>query len=178
VRRNVGEAAIDLLNQDAATTALCAIGAARKKDLDPSWLTVMAKCREQVLTSGIFPSLSTLSEITTAARLMDIPRNPSKLGRSSEAWASRWRGLQRDQPASEIIDLESDLFALALSEASPASWDLIAEILPELRERMNQGPLKGDARHRLEHALPSIGYDNWDMNRRTLVALHHLQKHV
>jgi hypothetical protein len=58
------------------------------------------------------------------------------------------------------------------------SRDLIAAVLPELRGAVNRGPLEGDARQKLDHVLPGIGYDNWDLNRRILLALHHLQKSV
>jgi hypothetical protein len=65
-----------------------------------------------------------------------------------------------------------------LSEASSGSWDLIAAVLPELRGTINSRPLGGDARQILDRSLPSLGYDNWDLNRRILLALHSLQKRV
>jgi hypothetical protein len=50
-------------------------------------------------------------------------------------------------------------------------------VLPELRREINARPLGGDARQLLDRSLPSLGYDdNWDLNRRIMLALHGLQK--
>jgi hypothetical protein len=90
----------------------------------------------------------------------------------------RWRVLERDAPEQDVLDIEADLLSSALREASPASWDLIAAVLPELRRSIVNRPLYGDARQTLNRSLPSLGYDNWDLNRRILLALHSLQKRV
>jgi hypothetical protein len=75
------------------------------------------------------------------------------------------------------LDIESGLLVRALREAGPSSWTLIEAVLPELRREINARPLGGDARQLLGRSLPSLGYDdNWDLNRRIMLALHGLQK--
>jgi hypothetical protein len=175
VRRDVGEATGTFLNQATATVAVSVIRAARGGELHPSWLNPILKSRDPLLASALLQHLESFSDLMITARLMNLSRSVSSLGRSSANWASRWRGLQRDLPESEILDIEADLFSFALIEASPGSWDLIAAVLPELRGTVIRG-LEGDAYQKLDHALPGIGYDNWDLNRRILLALHRLQK--
>jgi hypothetical protein len=43
----------------------------------------------------------------------------------------------RKLPEQDVLDIEADLLSLALGEARPSSWDLIAAVLPELRGTIN-----------------------------------------
>jgi hypothetical protein len=177
-RRDVGEAAREYLNQATAIFAASMIGAARGGELHPSWLNPILMSRDTLLAGDLLQHIQSFSDLTITARLMNLSRSVSLLGRSSANWASRWRGLERDLPHSEMLDIEADLFCFALKEATAGSWDLIAAVLPELRGAVNPGPLEGDPRQKLDRTLPGIGYDNWDLNRRILLALHNLQKGV
>jgi hypothetical protein len=112
------------------------------------------------------------------ARLLNLSRSVFAIGRSAANWALRWHALHQDVPEQAVLDIEADLFSTALSEQSAGSWDLIAAVLPQLRGSINRTPLEGEARRILDRSLPGLGYDNWDLNRRILLALHTLQKRV
>jgi hypothetical protein len=134
--------------------------------------------RDKLLSTDLLQHARSFSDVMMIARLTNLTRNVSSIGRTSANWASRWRALGRDLPEQDVLDVEADLLSLALGEARPGSWDLIAAVLPELRGTINARPLGGDARQILDRSLPGLGYDNWDLNRRILLALHHLQKRV
>jgi hypothetical protein len=178
VRRDLGEAAFDLLNRAPALVAESAIAAARAGGLHTAWLQPIISCRDKLLSTDLLQHARSLADVMTIVRLTNLTRNVFPIGKTSANWASRWRGLERDIPEQDVLDIEADLLSSALSEASPGSWDLIAAILPELRGTINSRPLAGDARRILDRSLPSLGYDNWDINRRILLALHSLQKRV
>jgi hypothetical protein len=178
VRRDLGQAASDLLNRAPALVAESAIAAARGGELHPAWLHPIVSSRDKLLTIDLLQYAKGLADVVTIARLTDLTRNVFSIGMTSVNWASRWGELERDVPEQDVLDIEADLLSSALSEASPGSWDLIAAILPELRGTINSGPLAGEARRILDRSLPGLGYDNWDLNRRILLALHYLQKRV
>ena len=176
VRRDVGEGAVEMLKRAPALAVQFVIDAARKGELHQSWRRPVANSRNVLLDVDLLQHATGLADVLTIARLINLERSIFTLGRSSENWATRWNSLQRDIPEQDVLDIKSDLLVHALEEASQASWDLVGVILPELRATINARPLGGNARQTLDRSLPSIGYDNWDLNRRILLALHALQK--
>jgi len=178
VRCDLGAAASNLLNQVPALVAASVISAARGGELHVAWLRPIASSRDKLLDTDLLQYAAGLADIQTIAKLTNLSRSVFPIGRSSANWASRWRGLKRNVSEQDVLDIEADLLSSALSEASPDSWDLIATVLPELRGTINSAPLGGIARQILDRSLPSLGYDNWDLNRRILLALYSLQKRV
>jgi hypothetical protein len=178
VRHDLGEGASDLLNQAPALVAGSAIAAARGGELHEAWLQPIVALRDKLLSTDLLQHAGNLSDVMMIARLTNLTRSVAAIGRTSANWAAQWGTLRRDLPEQDVLDIEADLLSLALNEASQGSWDLIAAVLPELRGTINSRPLGGDARHILDRSLPGLGYDNWDLNRRILLALHALQKRV
>jgi hypothetical protein len=178
VRRDLGDAASSVLNEVPALVAASAISAARGGELHAAWLRPFASSRDKLLDTDLLQHATGLADIQTIAKLMDLSRSVFPIGRASANWALRWRALRHDVPEQSVLDIEADLFSSALSEASSGSWDLIAAVLPELRSSINSKPLGGDARRTLDRSLPGLGYDNWDLNRRILLALHTLRKRM
>jgi GTPase-associated protein 1, N-terminal domain type 1 len=178
VRRDPGETAPELLNQVPALVAGSAIAAARAGELHTAWHRPIAAFRNKLLDTDLLQHATGLADVMTIARLLNLSRNVFPIGQTSANWASRWRVLERDASEQDVLDIEADLLSSALREASPASWDLIVAVLPELRRSIIERPLDGDAWRTLDRSLPGLGYDNWDLNRRILLALHSLQKWV
>lgn len=178
MRRDLGQAASDFLNRAPALVAESAIAAARGGELHAAWLQPIVSSRDKLLSTDLLQYAKSLADVMTIARLTNLTRNVFSIGMTSANWASRWRELGRDVPEQDVLDIEADLLSSALSEVSPGSWDLIAAILPELRGTINSRPLAGDARRLLDRSLPGLGHDNWDLNRRILLALHFHQKRV
>jgi len=176
VRRDLGEGAVEMLKVAPALTVQFVIDAARKGELHQSWRRPVANSRDVLLDLDLLKDATGLADVLTIVRLINLERSIFALGRSSKNWATRWNSLRRDVSEQDVLDIESDLLVHALEEASQASWDLVGLILPELRATINARPLGGNARQTLDRSLPSIGYDNWDLNRRILLALHALQK--
>ena len=179
VRRDPGETAFELLSQIPSLIAASAIAAARAGELHTAWRRPIAAFRNKLLDTDLLQHATGLADVMTIARLFsNLPHNVFPIGQTSANWASRWRVLERDASEQDVLDIEAELLSSALREASPASWDLIAAVLPELRRSIINRPLDGDARQTLDGCLPTLGYNNWDLNRRILLALHSLQKHV
>jgi hypothetical protein len=178
VRRDLGQGAANILTRAPALAGESVIAAARAKELNSAWLHPIESFRDALLKTNLLQHAEGLSDLTMIARLTGLSRSVFPLGQTSANWASRWPGLRRDLPEQEILDIEADLFTSGLSEASPDGWNLIAVVLPELRVSINKEPLGGDARQTLDRSLPGIGYDNWDLNRRILLALHALRKKI
>jgi hypothetical protein len=178
VRRDLGDAASGVLNQVPALVAASAISAARAGELHATWLRPIASSRDKLLDTDLLQHATGLADIQTIAKLTNLSRSVFPIGRSSANWASRWRGLGHNVPEQNVLDIEADLFSSALSEGSSGSWHLIAAVLPELRSSINSKPLGGGARQTLDRSLPGLGYDNWDLNRRILLALHSLGKRI
>ncbi|MGY4473531.1 hypothetical protein [Bradyrhizobium sp. USDA 3364] len=176
VRRDLGEGAVEILKRAPEFAIRSVIDAVRKGELHQSWRRPAANSRNALLDLDLLQHAAGLADVLTIARLTNLKHSIVTLGRSSENWSTRWNSLQRDVPEQGVLDIESDLLVHALEEASQASWNLIGAILPALRATINAGPLGGNARQTLDRSLPSIGYDNWVINRRILLALHALQK--
>jgi hypothetical protein len=152
------------------------IEAALKDELNATWRRPIVAFRDALLGLDPLSFAEGLADVLKIARLTDFERDVFEVGRSSENWAKRWRSLRRDVSQQETLDIESDLLIRALREGSLSSWALIEAVLPELRREINARPLGGDARQKLERSLPSLSYDNWDLNRRIMLALHGLLK--
>lgn len=178
VRCDLGGDASSLLNQVPAMVAASAISAMRAGQLHAAWLPLLKSSRDKLLDTDLLQHAAGLADIQMIAKLTNLPRSIFPIGRSSANWVLRWRELRHDVPEQSALDIEADLLSSALSEASSESWDLIAAVLPELRGSINSKPLGGDARQTLDRSLPGLGYDNWDLNRRILLALHSLRKRL
>lgn len=176
VRRDVGEGAAEMLKRSPELTVRSVIDAAGKRELHQSWYRQVANYRDVLLDLDLLQYAASLGDVLTIAQLTNLERSIFSLAGSSEHWAARWNSLRRDVPEQGVLDIESDLLVHAIDEASQASWSLIEAVLPELRGTINARPLNGTAREILDRSLPSIGYDNWDLNRRILLGLHALQK--
>jgi hypothetical protein len=178
VRHDLGEATAGILSRRPELTGAAAIAAARAGELHDAWRRPIANARDALLATDLLQHARSLSDVMLIAGLTNLAHGVFAVGRSAANWASRWRSLENDVAKQTGLDIEADLFSAGLSEASPAGWDLIAEVLPELRDSINNKPLGGEARRILDRELPWLGYDNWDLNRRILLALHSFQKRV
>ena len=177
VRRDLRGHAEEVFRRAPDTVGRSVIVAAIKGELDAAWRGPIVAFRDALLGLDPLSFAAGLSDVLTIAHWTDLERNVFEVGRSSENWAKRWRSLRRDVSRQDTLDIESDLLVRALREASPSSWTLIEAVLPELRLEINARPLGGDARQKLDRSLPSLGYDdNWDLNRRIMLALHGLQR--
>lgn len=177
VRRDLGDHVQETLMRAPDLIGRSVIEAALKGELDVAWRRPIAGLRDVLRSLDLLSFAAGLADVLTIARLTDLERDVFEVGKSSENWANRWRSLRRDVSLQETLDIESSLLVRALREASSSSWTLIEAVLPELRREINARPLGGDARQLLDRSLPSAGYDdNWDLNRRIMLALHGLQK--
>jgi hypothetical protein len=172
VRRDLGEAAAGILSRSLETTGSAAIDAALAGELHDAWRRPVANARDALLTTDLLSHAGSLSDVLAIAKLLGLARGVFAVGRSAANWSSRWRSLKRDVAEQVMSDVEAELFSAALSETGKAGWDLVAAVLPELRSTINRQPLGGEARRMLDRSLPYLDYDNWDLNRRMLLALH------
>jgi hypothetical protein len=177
VRRDLGDRVQETFMRAPDLIGRSVIEAALKDELDGAWRRPIAGLRDALRSLDLLSFAAGLADVLTIARLTDLERDVFEVGKSSENWANHWRSLRRDVSLQETLDIESGLLVRALREASSSSWTLIEAVLPELRREINARPLGGDARQLLDRSLPSLGYDdNWDLNRRIMLALHGLQK--
>jgi hypothetical protein len=176
VRRDLGGKSGDILASAPELVAASAIVAAREGSLNDAWLRPIANARNALLATDLLRNARTLSDVTMIARLLGLSQGVFPIGVSAANWASRWGSLEHDVSDQDVLDIEAGLFLAALGEPSAAGWELIASVLPELRGSINRQLLGGEARRILDRALPFLGYDNWDLNRRILLALHSLHR--
>ncbi|WLA74202.1 hypothetical protein QIH77_02900 [Bradyrhizobium diazoefficiens] len=172
VRRDLGEAAADILSRSPETTGGAAIDADLAGELHDAWRRPVANARDALLATDLLSRAGSLSDVLAIANLLGLTRGVFAVGRSAANWSSRWHSLRRDVSEQIMSDIEAELFSAALNEAGQGGWDLIAAVLPELRGTINRQPLGGEGRRTLDRSLPYLGYDNWDLNRRMLLALH------
>ncbi|MET4092915.1 hypothetical protein [Bradyrhizobium sp. S3.5.5] len=164
---------LKLLSHECERFIFIAIGAHRSNRLDQSWIAPISGAREIILASQFVNRISSLGDVCTAIYLLGLWNGASGLNRDASFWANALPRLRPDASELDVLFLYASLLILALDERSPASWKLIELTLPTVRAGVLRGQLPNNVYSLLDRAVPSIR-DNWDLNKRILMALHRL----
>jgi hypothetical protein len=169
LRRDLGNAEDRIVAARPLVAFRYAIQAFLSGSLDQSWLQWFPR-RQNLILEG--PWLEVLSSTAEMAAGLAILRYPSDLVKTADELSRRISQIRDDARQPERINMQAVLLRAAIDESSPASWRLLAFVLPELRTAIVSGSLPSAAHTLLLGYLPHFhSAEFWDLNKRILLSL-------
>ena len=114
------------------------------------------------------------TELAIGLTLLKLPRNT---GRSLDVWADALASTRDDVSGETRVRFQAFILRAALQAKIPATWKLVAAVLPELRPIILRSELPDDVYQMLANDLPKFNTAaHWDINKRILIFLSQLRR--
>ena len=176
LQRDMGSESAELLSEEPILAFTLAIEYQRSAKLNSSWLNVIRNIRNQIRDADIVSRIHSLGDLSTAMYLLGHQDDLRWFGKDVAGWAAMLPNMRRDASETDTLQLFALLVMIALERPCAESWVIVGCALPELRATALRGQLPYYAHRFLDRALPHMKRDDWDINKRMLLALHALHE--
>jgi hypothetical protein len=153
-----------------ADSLAAAVSALNLENLHSSWRSLFVRDDYPANDPGVLARFQTTYELSSAAKLTGF-RLSGEFAGQAEVWARAIKQALDNAEGPARTSLLAYLSIIAFRSASQSGLELLFFSFAELRRAARANDLNYDARRMLEANLPDIGYSNWDIDRRLLIAL-------